>query len=144
MVPEVKASRAASSRPVAAASNRTGLVRAIRASSASWLAVPSKPTTCSRNRLAFEHATSSSIIRVSQRASRTRAFSTIRASSPARSIGMVFTTTAPALVAASQHPTIAGLLAERTTPQPKVSPGALRSNPVISWAGLRSFRLIAK
>ena len=33
---------------------------------------------------------------------------------------------------------------ERTTPQPKVSSGALRSNTVISWAGLRSLRLTAK
>ena len=76
----------------------------------------------------MEQATSSSIIRVSQRASRTRAFSTIFASSPARSIGIVFTTTAPALVAASQHPTIAGLLAERiSTRFPGFTPKSSRS-----------------
>ena len=41
--------------------------------------------------------------------------STIFASSPARSIGIVLTTTAPALVAASQIAIIAGLFAERTS-----------------------------
>jgi hypothetical protein len=41
------------------------------------------------------------------------ALSTMAVSSPARSIGMVFTTTAPALVAASQQATIAGLFADR-------------------------------
>lgn len=41
------------------------------------------------------------------------ALSMIFLSSPARSIGMVLTTTAPALVAASQQAIIAGLLAER-------------------------------
>ena len=52
-------------------------------------------------------------MRVSQSASAISALSTILPSSPARSIGMVLTTTAPALVAASQAATIAGLLAER-------------------------------
>ncbi len=52
-------------------------------------------------------------MRVSQRAKAISALSTILASSPARSIGMVLTTTAPALVAASQAATMAGLLAER-------------------------------
>ena len=33
---------------------------------------------------------------------------------------------------------------ESTTPQPKVSSRGLRSNTVISWPGLRSFRLMAK
>lgn len=59
------------------------------------------------------HATISSISRVSHSASVISALSTILPSSPARSMGIVFTTTAPALVAASQQATIAGLLAER-------------------------------
>ena len=47
----------------------------------------------------------------------------ILANSPARSIGMVFTTTAPALVAASQQATIAGLLALRiSTRLPGLTP----------------------
>ena len=46
-------------------------------------------------------------------ASAISALSTILPSSPARSIGMVLTTTAPALVAASQVATSAGLLPER-------------------------------
>ena len=66
-----------------------------------------------RNRLSLAQATISSISRVSQSASVISALSTILASSPARSIGIVLTTTAPALVAASQQATIAGLLAER-------------------------------
>ena len=52
-------------------------------------------------------------MRVSQSARAISALSTILASSPARSIGMVLTTTAPALVAASQQATIAGLFGER-------------------------------
>ena len=52
-------------------------------------------------------------MRVSHSASLISALSTIFVSSPARSIGMVLTTTAPALVAASQHAIIAGLFAER-------------------------------
>ncbi len=115
VVPEVKPSRATSSRPVATASKRTGLVSAMRSSSASWLAVPSKPTTCSRNRLSLAQATSSSISRVSQSARAILALSTICANSPARNMGMVLTTTAPALVAASQQATMAGLLAARTS-----------------------------
>ena len=63
--------------------------------------------------LSLAQATSSSISRVSQSAKETSALSTILVSSPARSIGMVLTTTAPALVAASQQATIAGLLADR-------------------------------
>ena len=66
-----------------------------------------------RKRLSLAQATMSSIRRVSQSARLISALSTIFASSPARSIGMVLTTTAPALVAASQQATIAGLLAER-------------------------------
>ncbi len=58
-------------------------------------------------------AISSSISRVSQSARPISALSTIFASSPARSMGIVLTTTAPALVAASQQATIAGLLAQR-------------------------------
>ena len=86
---------------------------ATRSSSASWLAVPSNPITFVRKRLSLAQATSSSISRVSHSANAISALSTICASSPARSIGIVFTTTAPAFVAASQHATIAGLLAER-------------------------------
>ncbi|OJV01998.1 MAG: hypothetical protein BGO06_20150 [Shinella sp. 65-6] len=56
----------------------------------------------------------SSMRRVSQSASAISALSTILPSSPARSIGIVLTTTAPAFVAASQQATMAGLLAERT------------------------------
>ena len=85
----------------------------MRSSSASWLAVPSKPMTVFRKRLSLAQATSSSLMRVSQSAWLISALSTILASSPARSIGMVLTTTAPALVAPSQAATIAGLLAER-------------------------------
>ena len=59
------------------------------------------------------HATSSSISRVSQSATVISALSTICVSSPARSIGIVFTTTAPAFVAANQHATMAGLFADR-------------------------------
>ena len=50
---------------------------------------------------------------VSHSANEISALSTIFASSPERSIGMVLTTTAPAFVAASQHATIAGLFADR-------------------------------
>ena len=85
----------------------------MRSSSASWLAVPSNPTTVRRWVEAFAQVTSSSINRVSHSAWLTCALSTIAANSPARSIGMVLTTTAPALVAANQQATIAGLLAER-------------------------------
>ena len=52
-------------------------------------------------------------MRLSVSASAISALSMIFASSPARSIGIVFTTTAPALVAASQAATNAGLLPER-------------------------------
>ncbi len=56
-------------------------------------------------------------------ASAISALSTILVSSPARSIGMVLTTTAPALVAASQAATSAGLLAERiSTRWPGLTP----------------------
>ena len=73
--------------------------------------------------VSLAQATSSSISRVSHSASATSALSTILASSPARSIGMVLTTTAPALVAASQQATIAGLLAERiSTRLPGLTP----------------------
>ena len=58
-------------------------------------------------------ATNSSAMRLSVRASAISALSTILPSSPARNIGMVLTTTAPALVAASQAATSAGLLPER-------------------------------
>ena len=85
----------------------------MRSSSASWFAVPSKPITVLRKRLSLAQATSSSLMRVSQRAKAISALSTILASSPVRIIGMVLTTTAPALVAASQAATMAGLLAER-------------------------------
>ena len=49
----------------------------MRSSSASWLAVPSKPITCLRNGLSLAQATSSSISRVSQSASAISALSTI-------------------------------------------------------------------
>ena len=102
-----------SSRPVLTASNRTGLFSATRSSSASWFDVPSKFTTCFKNRLVFAQATSSSAMRLSVSASPISALSTILLNSPARSIGMVLTTTAPAFVAASHAATSAGLLPER-------------------------------
>ena len=77
VVPEVKPSSATSSRPVCTASKRTGLSSAMRSSSASWLAVPSKPITFFRKRLSLAQATSSSISRVSQSASAISALSTI-------------------------------------------------------------------
>ena len=80
----------------------TDLSSATRSSSASWLAVPSKLMTFFRKRLSLAQATSSSHQRLSQSASAISALSTIWSSSPARSIGMVLTATAPALVAASQ------------------------------------------
>jgi hypothetical protein len=52
-------------------------------------------------------------MRLSVSASAISALSTILASSPARSIGIVLTTTAPAFVAASHAATSAGLLPER-------------------------------
>ena len=113
VVPDVNPSKATSSRPVGTAAKRTGLPSASRSSSASWLAVPSNPTTVLRNALCLAQCTRSSISRVSHSASETSALSTICVSSPERSIGMVLTATAPALVAASQHATMAGLLAER-------------------------------
>ena len=113
VVPEVKPSRATSSRPVRTASNLTGLLSAMRSSSASWLAVPSKLITFLRNRLSLAQATSSSAMRLSQSARETSALSTILASSPARSSGMVLTATAPAFVTASHAATMAGLLPER-------------------------------
>jgi hypothetical protein len=113
VVPEVKPSSTTSSRPVSTASNRTGFLSATRSSSASWLAVPSKPTTLVRNADVFAQATRSSISRVSHRARPISALSTIWVSSPGRSIGIVFTTTAPAFTAARKHATIAGLLADR-------------------------------
>ena len=85
----------------------------MRSSSASWLEVPSKETTCLRNLLSLAQAISSSAMRLSHSARLISALSTILPSSPARSIGMVLTTTAPALVAASQAATSAGLLPER-------------------------------
>ena len=63
------------------------------------------------------------MMRVSHRANAISAWLTIWVSSPGRSIGMVLTTTAPALVAASQQATIAGLLAERiSTRLPGLTP----------------------
>ena len=63
------------------------------------------------------------MMRVSHNASFTLAMSTILDSSAARNMGMVFTTTAPALVAASQQATMAGLLAERiSTRLPGLTP----------------------
>ena len=80
-----------------------------------------RPSSGSGSSLA--QATSSSLMRVSQSARLISALSTILASSPARSIGMVLTTTAPALVAPSQQATIAGLLAERiSTRLPGLTP----------------------
>ena len=68
-------------------------------------------------------ATISSISLVSHSAMAISALSTICFSSPERSIGMVLTTTAPALVAASQQATMAGLLAERiSTRLPGLTP----------------------
>src|SRR5665213_2684971 len=75
VVPEVKPSKATSSRPVLTASKRTGLLSATRSSSASWFDVPSKFTTCLRNRLVLAQATSSSAIRLSVSASVTSALS---------------------------------------------------------------------
>src|SRR5581483_3250259 len=66
-----------------------------------------------RNLLSLAQATSSSAMRLSQSASLISALSTIFDSSRARNSGMVLTTTAPALVAASQAATRAGLLPER-------------------------------
>ena len=75
--------------------------------------MPSNPITVFRTALSLAQRIISSISRVSHSATVTCALSTILASSPERSIGMVLITTAPALVAASQQATIAGLLAER-------------------------------
>jgi hypothetical protein len=50
---------------------------------------------------------------------------------PARSIGMVLTTTAPALVAASQQATIAGLLADRISTR---LPGFTPRSSTSAWA----------
>ena len=62
-------------------------------------------------------------MRESVSASAISALSTILSNSPARSIGMVLTTTAPALVAASQAATKAGLLPERmSTRLPGLTP----------------------
>ena len=123
VVPEVNPSNATSSRPVFTASNRTGLFNATRSSSASWFDVPSKFTTCLRKRLVLAQATSSSAMRLSVSASAISALSMILVSSPARSIGMVLTTTAPALVAASHAATSAGLLPERiSTRWPGLTP----------------------
>ena len=62
-------------------------------------------------------------MRESVSASAISALSTIFANSPARSIGMVLTTTAPALVAASQAATSAGLLTDRiSTRWPGLTP----------------------
>ena len=123
VVPEVNPSSATSSRPVFTALNFTGLLSAIRSSSASWLEVPSKFTTCFRNLLVLAQATSSSAMRLSVSASAISALSTIFVNSPARSIGMVLTTTAPALVAPSQQATSAGLLPERiSTRLPGLTP----------------------
>jgi hypothetical protein len=66
-----------------------------------------------RKLLLLAQATSSSRMRVSHSASLISALSTIFVSSSARGMGMVLTTTAPALVAASQQAIIAGLFAER-------------------------------
>ena len=111
--PEVMPNSATSSRPVRTVSKRTGFVSAARSSSASWFAVPSNPTTVVSVAEPLAAATSSSISRVSHSACVTCALSMIWDSSLARSMGMVLTTTAPALVAASQQATIAGLLADR-------------------------------
>ena len=74
---------------------------------------------CSRTKL----ITSNDAPMMSMSDNDTSALSTIFLSSPARSIGIVLTTTAPALVAASQQATMAGLLAERiSTRAPGVTP----------------------
>ena len=70
VVPEVKPSSATSSRPVLTASNFTGLSSAMRSSSASWLEVPSKLTTCLRNLLSLAQAINSSAMRLSHSARR--------------------------------------------------------------------------
>ena len=69
------------------------------------------------------------------------ALSTMAANSPARSMGMVLTTTAPAFVAASQQATIAGLLADRMSTRlpgftPKFSTSAAASRFVQSASSL--------
>ena len=123
VVPEVNPSSATSSRPTGGGTKRTGFDSAARSSSASWLAVPSKPITVFRKPEVLAQATNSSIRRVSHSAKATSALSTIWVNSPARSIGIVLTTTAPALVAASQAATIAGLFADRiSTRLPGLTP----------------------
>ena len=131
VVPEVKPNSATSSRPVFTASNFTGFSSASRSSSASWLDVPSKPTTVFRNLLVLAQAVISSIRRVSHSAWLISALSTIADNSLARSIGMVLTTTAPTLVAASQQATIAGLLADRISTR---LPGLIPRFFTIAWA----------
>ena len=85
--------------------------------------MPSNPTTVFKNTDPLAQITSSSINRVSHSAWLISALFTIAANSPARSIGMVLTTTAPTLVAASQQATIAGLLADRiSTRLPGLTP----------------------
>ncbi len=90
---------------VAACGHRVELHRLVErnaSSSASWLDVPSKLTTCLRNLLAWRKPQAHRQLRLSVKASAISALSTIMPSSPARSMGIVLTTTAPALVAASQ------------------------------------------
>ena len=111
--PEVNPIKATSSDAVSTAFRLTGLSRARRSSSASWFAVPSNPTTVFSHLLCLAQEVISSMSLVSQRACVISAFSTYFRSSPARSRGIVLTTTAPTFVAASQQATIAGLLADR-------------------------------
>ena len=131
VVPDVKPSKATSSLPVLTASNKTGFSSAMLSRSASWLDVPSNPTTDLRYGLSAAQVCSSSSSRVSHSAWLICALSTMVPSSPARSMGMVLTTTAPTLLAASQHATIAGLLAERINTR---LPGSTPRSSTSTWA----------
>ena len=141
VVPDVKPNRATSSLLVATASNLTGFSRATRSSALPWLAEPSNSMTWRSIGVLSAQVVNSSISRVSHNAWLISALSIIFASSPARSIGIVLTTTAPALVAANQHATIAGLLAERIKTRlpgltPKSSTNACASRLVQSVSSL--------
>ena len=84
-----------------------------------------------RKRLSLAQATSSSAMRLSHSARLTWALSTILASSPARSSGMVLTATAPALVTASHAATMAGLLPDRSSTR---LPGLTPKSSTSAWA----------
>ena len=130
--PLVKLKRATSSRLVLTESNCTGFSKANWSSSALWFEVPSNSFTISLGKSSSQ-ALISSDKRLSHSAKSILAISIYFLSSAARNNGIVFTTTAPTFVAASQQATMAGLFADRINTR---LPGLTPKSSTNAWASL--------